>query len=185
MFGRIERKLDKLISKNEQIQRPNRWLRVGRLELKANWLVPLSPQVEREGYLYRNVNTTPVILTELDITMQVISNPFSASRPMTPDPNACIHHTVTVNTRHNSIMDKTDYCVPVEWFPINETGGIYWGAAVVSNARDTIRPHLIIEPDDYIYARLTADEENDAYHTFPKTVMGIRSTVTDYKEVRW
>lgn len=184
VFGRIERKLDALIAKNEQIQRPNRWVRVSRLELNANWLSSLSPAQTTDGYLYRNNNKTPVLFTEIKLSFQVISVPFSASRPMTPDPDAFIKSRINIKTRHNSILDNVEYCVPVEWFPINETGGIYWGAAVYSKNEDTIKPNLLLDPDDFVWAEIWADEQLDAYHTFPKICAGITATFTHYKEPR-
>jgi len=184
LFGidKIERRLEALLEKNEQIQRPNNWVRVGRLNLNANWLGSLSPSQYSEGYLYRNVNKTPVLLTDIALYFQVISIPFSASRPMTPDPDSYIRHLVTLKTRHNTILDSAEYCVLVEWFPINENGGIFWGAAVANSMDDRIRPNLLLEPDDFIWGSIRADEVGDAYHTFPKTNASVTTTVTNYTE---
>jgi len=184
-LSRIEESLRNLTEKNEQIQRPNNWVRVGRLNLNANWLGTLSPIQTAENYLYRNINKAPVLLTDITLHFQLISNPFAADRPDTPDPDAYIRHLVTLRTRHNTILDAADYCVLVEWFPISESAAIFWGAAVMNRLRDEIKPNLIIEPDDFIWGSISADQVNDAYLTFPKINASITTTVTNYKEPRY
>lgn len=188
MFGqlaRIERRLDALLDKNEQIQRPNRWIRIGRLELEASWLSTLSPSMATSGYLYRNPNKSPAMLTEIAFHAQVISNPFDASRPVIPEPEAHIRVRLTMRTRHNSLMDNMDYKLPVQYFPVQSTTGIYWGAAVTTERTDLFKPNLLIEPDDFLWAEIWSNEFGQAQATLPVLVAGLTATVQNYTEARY